>query len=231
MSRVVDEPALVLHVRPYRETSAIVSLLTPHHGRVAVVARGTRGKRGNPLQPFNRIRASWQGRGNLGTLTGAEADAHLWLTGPALTAGFYVLELISRLLGEREGAPRIYAGTCWALDCLLDDARDHEVVLRQFEYLLLAELGYGIEFARDAGSGEPVDPEAHYWFEPQSGFLRAPAAATSTYSGRALLDIAAADYSGRAARVAAKRISRRSLAVLLGPKPLASRKLLMGLPA
>jgi len=231
MSRVVDEPALVLHVRPYRETSAIVSLLTPHHGRVAVVARGTRGRRGNPLQPFNRIRASWQGRGNLGTLVAAEADAHLWLTGDALTAGFYVLELINRLLGERESVPRVYAGACWALDRLHDGTPAAELVLRQFEQLLLTELGYGLEFARDAGSGDPIEADAHYWFDPQTGFLRAPAPATSTYSGRVLLEIAAGAYSGRAARVAAKRIARRALGTLLGPKPLASRKLLLRLPA
>jgi len=208
-----------------------VSLLTLHHGRVAVVARGTRGKRGNPLQPFNRIRASWQGRGNLGTLVGAEADAHLWLTGDALTAGFYVLELINRLLGERESAPRVYAGACWALECLQEGMPEAELVLRQFEQLLLSELGYGLDFVRDAGTGEPVDPEAHYWFDPRSGFVRAPSAATSTYSGRALLDIAAADYASRAARVAAKRIARLALGTLLGPKPLASRKLLLRLPA
>jgi DNA repair protein RecO (recombination protein O) len=231
MSRVTGEPALVLHVRPYRETSAIVSLLTLHHGRVSVVARGTRGKRGNPLQPFNRIRASWQGRGNLGTLVGAEADTHVWLAGDALVAGFYVLELISRLLGERESAPRIYAGACWALEALRDGIPQPEVVLRQFEYLLLAELGYGIDFAHEAGTREPIDPDGYYWFEPQSGFQRAPAAAASTYAGRTLREIAEADFSDRAARVTAKRVSRRALAVLLGPKPLASRKLLVGLPA
>jgi DNA repair protein RecO (recombination protein O) len=231
MSRVVDEPALVLHVRPYRESSAIVTLVTLHHGRVAVVARGARGRRGNPLQPFNRIRASWQGRGSLATLVGAEPEGHLWLTGDALTAGFYVLELINRLLGERESAPRIFAAACWTLECLRDGAPAPEVALRQFEYLLLEELGYGIEFIRDAGSGATIESGAHYWFEPGTGFVRAPAESGGTYPGHALLAIAAADYSDRVARVVAKRISRRALAPLLGSKPLASRKLLVGLPA
>jgi len=231
MSRIVGEPALVLHVRPYRETSAIVSLLTLHHGRLAVVARGTRGRRGNPLQPFNRIRASWQGRGNLGTLIGAETDTHLWLTGDALTAGFYVLELLNRLLGERESVPRLYAGACWALESLRDGTLPADIVLRQFEQLLLTELGYGIDFSRDAGSGAAIDADAHYWFDPGRGFLRAPAPTTSTCSGQVLLEIARVDYAGRAARVTAKRIFRRALGALLGPKPLASRKLLIGLSA
>jgi DNA repair protein RecO (recombination protein O) len=230
MSRVTGEPALVVHVRPYRETSAIVTLLTLQHGRVAVVARGARGKRGNPLQPFNRIRASWQGRGNLVTLVGAETEAHLWLTGDALTAGLYLLELINRLLGERESAPRIFAAACWALEALRDGVPDTEVVLRQFEQLLLRELGYGLDFTRDAGSGAAIEADAHYWFDPASGFLRAPAAASATYSGAALLDIAAADYGSRAARVTAKRVARRALGSLLGERPLASRKLVLRLP-
>jgi DNA repair protein RecO (recombination protein O) len=230
MSRVTGEPALVVHVRPYRETSAIVTLLTLQHGRVAVVARGARGKRGNPLQPFNRIRASWQGRGNLATLVGAETEAHLWLTGDALTAGFYVLELINRLLGERESAPRIFAGACWALDALRDGLPDVEVVLRQFEQLLLQELGYGLDFTRDAGSGAAIDADAHYWFDPRNGFLRAPSATSATYSGATLLEIAADDFTSRAARVTAKRVARRALASLLGPRPLASRKLVLRMP-
>jgi DNA repair protein RecO (recombination protein O) len=229
MTRVAGEPALVLHVRPYRETSAIVSLLTLHHGRVAVVARGARSRRGNPLQPFNRIHASWQGHGSLGTLTSAEPAGHVWLTGAALTAGLYVLELLNRLLGERESAPRLYAGACWALDCLNDGEPDAELVLRQFEHLLLGELGYGIDFGHEARSGAPLESDAVYWFDPHAGFLRAPSPATGTYQGNVLLEIGRGDYSSRAARVAAKRISRLALAVLLGGKPLATRKLLLGL--
>ena len=230
MSRVVGEPALVLHLRPYRETSAIVSMLTLHHGRVAAVARGARGRKGGSLQPFNRIRASWQGRGNLVTLVGAEPETHIWLQGDALAAGFYVLELVSRLLGERESAPRVYAGACWTLECLRDGTPAIDIVLRQFELLLLAELGYGLDFGRDALSGEPIDPEGQYRFEAQSGFARESPDAPGTYTGQVLLDIQAANYVSRVTRTAAKRILRLALAPLLGVRPLASRQLLLRLP-
>ena len=46
--RIVDEPAYVLHVRAYRETSAIIDLLTLQHGRVSVVARGVRRRARRP---------------------------------------------------------------------------------------------------------------------------------------------------------------------------------------
>lgn len=225
MTRVTDEPALVLHSRPYRETSAIVSLLSAAHGRVAVVARGVRGgKRGNVLQPFNRVRVSWSGRGTLHTLTGCELTHHAWLTGNPLASGFYVLELVSRLLPEHESAPGVFAAACWVLERL--EAGDApEVVLRVFEKRLLEELGYGLDFATDAETGEPLSRAGRYLLYPDSGFV-ATAGDGRGYSGAALLDIGAAQFQSRAARVAAKRIFREALRPLLGPKPLSSRRLL-----
>jgi DNA repair protein RecO (recombination protein O) len=192
---------------------------------VAVVARGARTRRGSSLQPFNRIRAAWQGRGALATLTRAEPDAHVWLSGTALAAGLYVIELIDRLVGEREGAPRLYAGACWALERLAEGVPDAAMVLRQFEQLLLAELGYAIDFERLAG-GEPIEPDRYYAFESGFGFVPSAQASLASYPGHVLLAIAAGDYDSRLVRVSARRITRRALAALLGPRPLISRALL-----
>lgn len=225
MTRVDGEAALVLHARPYRETSAIVSLLTCAHGRVAVVARGARGgKRGNVLQPFNRVRVSWSGRGSLYTLTGCELTRHTWLTGNALAGGFYVLELVSRLLPERESAGGIFAGACWTLDHLQSGEAPVDAVLRVFEKRLLEELGYGLDFHTDAQSGEPIRGDCRYLLYPETGFV-----ATSTgrgYPGSVINDIAADRYQARSTRVAARRIFRQALRPLLGDRPLASRRLI-----
>jgi DNA repair protein RecO (recombination protein O) len=224
MTRVAGEPALVLHARPYRETSAIVSLLTAGHGRVAVVARGARSsKRGNAIQPFNRLRVSWSGRGALYTLTGWELTDHAWLSGTALAAGFYVFEVLTRVLPEQEGVPTIFAGTCAALAHLQGDAVPIDVVLRRFEKMLLEELGYGIDFTREADTGERIDPDLTYALHAEVGFIRS----RRGFPGAALLDIAGDDYAGRAARIAARRIFRDALRPLIGPKPLSSRQLLI----
>jgi DNA repair protein RecO (recombination protein O) len=226
MTRVNGEQALVLHARPYRETSAIVSLLTAAHGRVAVVARGVRGnKRGNVLQPFNRVRVNWTGRGSLYTLTGSELTRHAWLSGNPLAAGFYVLELVTRLLPEHETMPAVFAAACWALESLESGHEPADVVLREFEKLLLEELGYGLDFTRDADSGKPIDGDARYVLHADSGFVLS-AGAGRGYSGRALLDIAASRYESRESRIAAKKIFRAALRPLLGARPLASRRLL-----
>jgi len=40
------------------------------------------------------------------------------LKGDALAAGFYLIELILRMVGEGEAAPRLFAGFWWALEQL-----------------------------------------------------------------------------------------------------------------
>jgi DNA repair protein RecO (recombination protein O) len=218
-----------LHLRPYRETSAIVSLLTLHHGRVAVVGRGIRGnKRGNALQPFSRIRASWSGRASLGTLTGYDVESSGTPGPKALPAGFYVLELITRLVGEHESVPAIYAGACWCLDRLVLCDRPADVALRCFEKLLLEELGYGLDFRQEAETGEPISAGEHYRYWQDSGFRRVDEPEEGTYPGFALLQIEDETYGSRESRIAGRRLFREALAPLLGPRPLASRQLLSG---
>jgi DNA repair protein RecO (recombination protein O) len=225
MTRVSGEPALVLHVRPYRESSAIVSLLTAGHGRIGVVARGVRGgRRGNALQPFNQVRVSFSGRGSLYTLTASELIRHAWLSGQALACGFYVIEVISRVLGEHDSHPRLFAAACWAVDSLQQGERFPDVTLRRFERLLLEDLGYGLDFGHEAGSGVPISAGSDYLLHPDVGFV---ACATGRgYPGAVLRDIAADRYETRQARVAARRIFAQALKPLLGPRPLASRRLI-----
>ncbi|TNF84925.1 MAG: DNA repair protein RecO, partial [Gammaproteobacteria bacterium] len=43
MTRVTDQPAIVVHTRPYRESSLLLSVLTLDHGLLTLVGRGVRG--------------------------------------------------------------------------------------------------------------------------------------------------------------------------------------------
>lgn len=225
MTRVNGESALVLHTRPYRESSAIVTLLTASHGRIAAVARGARGnRRGNVLQPFNQLRVSWTGRGAMVTLAGYELTRPAWLTGNRLAGGFYVLELLNRLLVEHESLPRVYAGASWTLQQLEAPEAPLEVLLREFERLLLEELGYGLDFAHAADSGDDLDPAGSYSLQPDLGFVTERG--ERGFRGDTLLAIGRSDYRQRPVRIAAKKIFREALRPLLGPRPLASRRLL-----
>ena len=220
MSRVTGQPGIVLHTRPYRESSLLLTLLTLDHGMVSLVGRGVRGgSRGRALQPFTRLRVSWSGRSSLGTLGAFEADRQFWFGGNVLASAFYLTELISRLLEEREPHPRLFAGLNWALEELESGPA---AVLRQFEKLLLEELGYGLDLERDL-KGETIVAGRLYRLVPDHGFEPAP----QGVDGGVLRKIGEGAFAELEVRRAARGIFAEALAVHLGPRPLVSRSLLV----
>ncbi len=58
-----SESGIVLSARKHGESSAIVNLLTPSHGRHVGLVRGGTGKRlRGVLQPGNEVTATWRAR-------------------------------------------------------------------------------------------------------------------------------------------------------------------------
>src|SRR4051812_48007216 len=105
--RVEQQPAFVLHARPYRETSLLVECLTRDHGRIGLVARGVRNERARlqraQLEPFQRLDLDMILKGELATLRTAEAvGVVMRLTGDAGFAGLYLNELVVRLTGRQD---------------------------------------------------------------------------------------------------------------------------------
>lgn len=222
------EPAFVLHARAYRDTSLLLEVLGREHGRVGLVARGVRGRRSRLagiLQPFQPLAVSWQARGELGTLIGAEsAGRPVILCGRRLVSGFYANELLLRLLGREDP----HAGLFNRYGRLLDDlagAASEAVALRGFERDLLGALGYGLPLTRDL-AGEPVVPERWYRYDPGRGVEPVPADARESglIDGATLLALAGDRLDERVAR-AARDLMRTALRPHLGPRPLKSREL------
>ena len=116
MQRVSLQAGFILHHRLFRESSVIADVLTPDYGRVSVVARGARSARSKlrPLiQPFRPLLVSWTGRSDLKTLTGLEEQGlPVALSGHTLACGYYLSELLLRLLPSFEAAPIPFA--CYA---------------------------------------------------------------------------------------------------------------------
>ena len=224
-SAVQMEAALILHVRPYRESSAIVQMLTRGQGRLAGVLRGYRSKRqGVAMQPFSVGTVAWAGRRELVTIQKFETQHFIALHGEALYAGFYVLELLTRLLRERQPEPQIFAAAMRVLEAL-EENDPLQPALRSFELTLLQQLGYAVDFTH---AGQPLQASAVYRFEPHSGFRLAQKTASDgarQFSGQALLNIAAEDFAMPATQETAKHLMRAALAPLLGDKPLTSRKM------
>lgn len=219
------ETALILHVRPYRETSAIVQMFTQGQGRLTGVLRGYRSKKQGQrnIQPFSVGTVSWVGRSELVTIQKFESHHFVALQGEALYAGFYVLELLTRLLRERQQEPQLFQAAMQVLEAL-EEGDALQPALRLFELELLDQLGYGIDFCT---AGEPFQANAFYRFEPQAGFHRVSADEESAraLSGRLLQAIASRDFNDTATLDAAKALMRAAIEPLLGDKPLTSRKM------
>lgn len=231
MSRAVEnEAAYILHRRPYRETSLLLEVFSLNHGRTGLVARGaTRPK--NPwkaqLQPFQPLLLSWQGRGDLKTLTDAESRPAAPLTGQnQLFCGFYLNELIQRLVPEREPVPELFAAYLEALQ-MLGAGDDIEPALRGFEQQLVATLGYGFKWDWATDLDQDVEPGRQYAFDPQQGIVAVPGpgALLRNLPGATLLALAAGETASPDARRLAKRAMRRLIDFLMQGRPLQSRRL------
>ena len=224
-----DQPAYVLHRRAFRETSAIVELLTRDFGRVAAVVRGVKGG-GRPrmsVEPFTRTEVAWRGRGQMVTVIGSEAVQATHLTGDALFAGLYVNELLIKTLQPQEPVESVFRYYGTTLTALAGDD-DLEPALRRFEKGLLDELGYGLVFDVDVKTGLPIEAHKTYRAVDGEGFHETgsgDAEHEATLTGAEITAIANGDFTGHRARAGAKLVLRHALRQRLGGKRLNTRQL------
>ena len=239
-ARVNNTPGFVLHTYPFKETSVVAEVFTRDYGRVAIIARGARrpasALRGL-MQPFTPLLLSWFGKSELKTLHAAEWQGGLVVPqGRALMCGFYLNELLLRLLARGDPHERLY-------DCYLqtlaelapqrgDDAErtsEFERILRGFEKSLLAEIGYGATFDVDAEHGTPIEAATRYVFQPERGALVDHGQTGCPVSGQTLIDLAADRFERATTLVEAKALMRTLINHTLGAKPLYTRQLLRDL--
>ncbi|MCC7486887.1 MAG: DNA repair protein RecO [Burkholderiales bacterium] len=230
--RAASQPAFVLHARRYRETSLIVEAFTPGFGRVALVARGAR-RPGSSLRglllSFQPLLLGFSGSSELKTLTAAEWDgAYAPLRGEALVCGFYLNELVLKLLARDDPHEALYAAYRESVAGLAAGS-EREALLRRFELTLLAELGYGVALERDAASGAPIAAEARYIYVVERGAVPAEAAGREIgveLAGRTLIDMRRGEFAGAATREQCKTLMRALINHCLGNQVLHTRQLL-----
>jgi len=217
--------AFVLHSRPYKESSALLDVLSPL-GRVRAVLRGARRHSGSLARPFVPLALELKGKTELKSVVHLEADGipH-WLTGQALYSGFYLNELLMRVLPAEDPCPALFEHYALTLSALAN-GQALEPLLRAFEWRLLAELGYG--FALDADvQGQPVQARRQYRFCPANGFEAVSDQRAGLFSGTALLALHDARWDIPGTLPTAKRLMRQALAPHLGERPLVSRTLFL----
>ena len=240
MKRRADhEPGFVLHAYPYKETSLIVEVFTRRFGRVGLLARGARRPRSamrGVLLAFHPLRLTWSASAELGTLMSAEwGGGQPTLAGTGLMCGFYINELLLRLLPRDDPHEALFDAYGEALSRLtagealtrLAAGVSQAMVLRSFERRMLAELGYAPVLDRDAASGSAIEPAKHYAYEAERGPVETRRKdGDSVISGRTLLDMAADNYDNSRTRDEARRLMRTLIAERLGGQPLFTRTML-----
>ena len=202
---VLPLDAYVLHRYDWSETSLILDLFTRGRGRIAVAAKGAKrpySQLRSVLLPFQRIAATVgkqadEAQADVLTLRGAEwagVDATPVLPPARLFAGFYLNELLMKLLARGDAHPVLfdaYAATLAAL--ATGDEFAEQIGLRAFELVLLKAIGLLPEFDRVTATQRRLEPDELYQLHGERGIVdAAPDAGAAPLPGADLLALDAA---------------------------------------
>ena len=227
-----NQPVYVLHTYPFKETSLVVELFSQQFGRIAAVAKGARrphsAMRGM-LQSFQLLDGTWSGKNELKTLHSLDWNAGLTLLkGEALMCGFYMNELLLRLLPREDAHENLFEYYQATLKTLAQ-SQDSAITLRRFELKLLQEMGYAVPLQIDEND-VAITANKTYRYEAEYGACDLNATKNGVQlSGKTMLDMARDDYSDAQTQSQSKQLMRYLLAHYLGDKPLHTRQLLIDL--
>ena len=226
--------AYVLHARPYRETSLIVDFLTQSEGRVTAVSKGGRKSKGKQglFRVFSQVGIDWIGNAELKTLKSIEeVQSPIKLTGISLFSGYYLNELIVKLLPIGLSVDQLFDEYKVAITNLarIPDSQSHtiQLILRSFEVALLHELGCWLDYSVVTRSNEPVIEGDYYYFDGENGVTKCFQQNSACLVGADLLAISNGDWQSARTLAALKKLNQQIITYLLDNKPLESRKLLL----
>ena len=232
-TRVLAQPAFVLHSYPYKETSLVIDVFSRQYGRIALLAKGA--KRAHSqlrgvLQTFQPLTLSWSGKSELQTLTAAE-----WVGGMRpleknpLLCGFYLNEIILKLLQRDDPQPLLFDEYVATINQLAH-VEPVPIVLRKFELNLLKMAGVLNDLSFCIQQRATVLPETLYVVDPESGTR--PALnddAGVKVHGKTLIDMQKENYSDATTQLQSKLLMRALLAHHLHGSQIHTRQILLDL--
>jgi DNA repair protein RecO (recombination protein O) len=181
------QPAYLLHRYDWSESSLICDLFTRGEGRVVVAAKGAKRPYSQlrpVLMPFQRLNVGYGSRRTRGAaaeggtpevqpLRSAEwAGGPAMLLGGALLTGFYLNELLMKLLARHDAHPALFDAYAQTLPALAGgDELRIEAALRAFELQLLREIGLLPGLERVTQTQQPLAPGVPHALRPESGLV------------------------------------------------------------
>lgn len=177
---IITTKGYIIHQRPYKETSLLISLLTDNF-KFNAVLKAARSKK-SLVDMFRPLEFSYKNANkDLFTIYNYQlASGGFILEGLASICGLYINELIYKLLGNNE-LDHIFNSYETCLDLLSKSQREFkddkaaasikiQKALRFFEWDLLEELGVHYSLDADCVNGEPIVESRLYYFIPDQGF-------------------------------------------------------------
>jgi DNA repair protein RecO (recombination protein O) len=173
--------AYVLHQYDWSETSLIVELFTHALGRVVVAAKGAKRPTSQlrpvllPFQPLLVLlgKAPPDEQGEVRTLRSAEwAGGQALLSAGQMFSGFYLNELLLKLLARQDPHPLVFDAYGVTLSALATGAESEEApALRAFELLLLRAMGVLPELGVATLTAQPLQAKLRYTLHPEAGVM------------------------------------------------------------
>jgi DNA repair protein RecO (recombination protein O) len=239
--------AYVLHQYDWSETSLIVELFTRAQGRVVVAAKGAKRPTSQlrsvllPFQPVLALlgKAPAEEQAEVRTLRSAEwAGGSALLPADQLLAGFYLNELLLKLLARQDPNPAVFDSYVQTLGALANHTRTEEApVLRAFELLLLRGLGLLPELNVATLTAQPLQAQTLYTLHPEAGVMQSReglpgnvwvALEAALLHAKSSGDSAALRQACSAQALALRQPLRTLLHYHLGHKPLRTRQVWQG---
>ncbi len=178
--RIYRTEAVVLRHRPYGEADLILTLYTPHYGKLSAMAKGVRrpaSKRRGHLELFTRAKVMLARGRTFEQVTDAQTlDANRGLRGEDLDGqeqvgiAYYLAELLDKTTEEGQENRAIWdllTSSLRALSAGVSPA----IVARHYELRLLGYLGYQPGLFDCAGCGEPLQPVTNAYSIELGGVL------------------------------------------------------------
>ncbi len=188
IKRITDEPAYVLHRYDWSESSLILEVFTRTYGRIALIARGAKRPSSNfrpILLPLQLLHVAFGGDAEIRNLKSAEwQGGHVMPTGDALLSGYYLNELLMRLLARDDPHPVLFDAYAATVQLLASQSIDTlQVALRAFELRLLRDIGFLPRLDVQTATLARLDADMPYVLLAEAGLREAHDDDRSTLNG------------------------------------------------
>ncbi len=168
----ISDHALLLSVRKHSESSALIAMLTHRHGLYKGVVRGAFSDKNRGIyQVGNLLDIIWKARisehiGSIKAELISPFAAHIMPYPQALAILSSACALLTVTLPERNSYPKLYTAFVHLLNHLANRPEQGIMEYINFELLLLAETGFGLDLGSCAATGTK---ENLSYISPKSG--------------------------------------------------------------